>query len=176
MNLQRASNQAETFRPRKSYIGLLWLAAVCFQLGLIYLKADPFHAGPLRSQPPWEAWLAMDAALVLGCLHATLASIRIDDAGIEFLAWRFTRTRRDWDEVVRLEAVTFQGLSRFAGARYTVTMERGRLHFGEKTLERADRLASLIIEYADLDDLGEGDLTMGEGSRRVWESPSADDA
>jgi hypothetical protein len=158
------------FAPPTRYVAFLWTILGAVQIGLLVLWRSPLYGSSVLDLRSWIVWAFFDAFLLVGVTQATRFRVRVWPEGLEYLAWNFRWTRWDWDEMTRLD--------RWSGAfgpRYRVRSTRGAFYFSRLSLSRSAELAALIVEKADLDDMGELTLSLQSGALHVWLHPSAAD-
>lgn len=171
MNAPGPREYTHEFRSSPRYVAFLWGGVALAHAGLAYLIWAPRYGAPPFDRSSWIAWILFDVFLFTGSIHATRFRVLVDDGGLSFLAWYFRWVRWDWEEVHSLERLSLSALSRLVGQRYRVSAGRGNFHFATGTLQEAGALAELIVERADLDDLGEVEMAFQEGTKHVWAHP-----
>jgi hypothetical protein len=144
------------------------MAAV--QAGLLVLWRGVWYGAPLMDARSWIVWALFDAFLLVGVTQATRFRVRALPESLEYLSWNFRWVKWGWDEITRLDR-----WSGAVGARYRLRATRGAFHFSSVSLSGADRLAALIVERADLDDVGDFTMSLQAGALHVWVHPSAAD-
>jgi len=156
------------FVPPTRYVTFLWTVLGAVQLGLFVLWRSPWYRTNVFDTRSWIVWILFDLFLIVGVTHATRFRAFADAEALEYLAWNFRWVRWEWEEIIRVD--------RWSGAfgpRYRIRSTAGAFHFSRVSLEGAAHLAALVVERADLDDMGEVAMSMQAGAVHVWLHPSA---
>jgi hypothetical protein len=176
MNLSGYHGEPREFRPAPQYVTFLWVGVFFINFGLFYLSQMPWYRREALHGSPWLPWILFDLLLIIGTIHAARFRVRIDRERLEFLSWNFQWKDWRWDEITRLERTSYRAfLSRWLGNRYRVSRGRESFGFTAATLEDASALSAIIQDAADLDDMGEVDISLQDGVRHVWTNTGYED-
>jgi hypothetical protein len=164
------NSEPVVFAPPTRYVTFLWTVLAAVQAGLFILWRSPWYGSAVFDARSWVVWIGFDLFLIAGVTHATRFRARALPDALEYLAWNFRWVRWEWEDIMRVD--------RWSGAfgpRYRVRANGGAFHFSRVSLEGAARLADLVVERADLDDVGEVPMSLQAGARHIWLHPSAAD-
>jgi len=162
------------YAPERRYVGALWTGWALIQGCLVTIFSSGWMGPGFTDSSSLWAWLLFDIVLSAGCLQGVLFRVSTDATGIEYLTWYFRRRRWAWDEVTRVERREYS-LFGLRGVRYRISAGRERFVAATFALEDVEDLAETIIDLADLDDLGEREVPLQQGTVHVWASPGADE-
>lgn len=164
------NSEPMVFEPPTRYVTFLWVVLNAVQFGLGVLWFSPWYGSAVFDARAWAVWIGFDLFLIAGVSHATRFRVKLFPNELVYLSWNFRWVRWGWEEITRVDRWTGS-----VGPRYSVRSTLGTFHFSRVSLVDSALLASIIVERADLDDVGEVPISLQAGARHVWVHPSAAD-